>query len=108
MKVVRDWLVFSIGLIMVVLMLWDLTFSEHGYFVFKQEKEQQAQLMVEIEALKLKKAHLNAEIIRLRDDPRALEEVIHRELGYVYPDEYMLIMPKNMQKNHGENRSEDE
>ena len=23
-----------------------------------------------------------------------LEEVIHRELGYVYPDEFMLIMPK--------------
>ncbi|MDX8382543.1 MAG: septum formation initiator family protein [Ghiorsea sp.] len=112
MKLVRDWLVFSIGLIIVVLMLWDLTFSEHGYFVFKQENEQKMQLMAEIKALKIEKEQLNAEIIRLRDDPRALEEVIHRELGYVYPDEYMLIMPKYTPKNntinHDENRSEDE
>ena len=112
MKLVRDWFVFSIGLIIVVLMLWDLTFSEHGYFVFKQEKEQEAQLMVEIEALRARKAQLNAEIILLRDDPRALEEMIHRELGYVYPDEYMLIIPKhaltNNKKNQGETRSENE
>jgi len=79
---------------MVVLMIWDLLFSDHGYFVFKQEQQQLRQLQHELNQLKAEQARLKAEIIRLREDPRTLEEVIRRELGYVYPDEYMLIMPE--------------
>lgn len=47
----------------------------------------------ELEGLKAEREKLAKEILRLRNDPRALEELVHRELGYVYPDEYMLIMP---------------
>lgn len=75
-------------------MLWNLIFSDHGYLVYRSEKAQLQQLKAEIEALKLKRKKLGAEILRLRNDPKALEELVHRELGYVYPDEYMLILPK--------------
>lgn len=76
-----------------VLMIWDLIFSDHGYFVFKQESMEQEQLESEIQRLKAEKEKLGQDVIRLREDPKALEEVIHRELGYVYPDEIMIIMP---------------
>jgi len=114
MKSIRAWLIYSVGLLIVVLMFWDLIFSEHGYFVFQQESERTEQLQTEIQHLQQEKARLNAEVLRLRDDPRSLEEVIHRELGYVYPDEYMLIMPKKTQNNvdtqelDKQDRSEDE
>lgn len=52
------------------------------------------QLNQDIIRLKEERELLKAYILRLRQDPKTLEEVIHRELGYVYPDEYMLIMPK--------------
>jgi len=75
-------------------MLWDLIFSDHGYLVYRSEQAELQQLKAEIEVLKLKRKKLGAEILRLRNDPKALEELVHRELGYVHPDEYMLILPK--------------
>jgi cell division protein FtsB len=74
-------------------MIWDLIFSDHGYFVFKHEYEKQEQLALDIDNLKVEKEKLSNNIIDLRDDAKILEEVIHRELGYVYPDETMIIMP---------------
>jgi len=76
-------------------MVWDLLFSDHGYFVFKEEYKQQQNLEAEIRALKIEEQKLKAEIIQLRDNPKTLEQVIHEELGYVYPDEFMLIMPSD-------------
>jgi len=108
MKKIRSWLLYSLGFIVVALMLWDFTFSEHGYFVFEQERSALVQFKDEIKQLSTEKERLNTEIIRLRDDPKALEEVVHRELGYVYPDEYMLIMPTKNQNNNEIKGSEDE
>jgi len=85
---------YALGLVIIVLMVWDLIFSDHGYFVFQHEHEQEQNLQQEIERLRAEETRLKEEIIRLREDPKTLEEVIRRELGYVYPDEYMLIMPK--------------
>jgi len=69
-------------------------FAKHGYFVFKEEQRAQQLLIIDIDALKAEKADLQQEVIRLREDPKALEAVIHEELGYVYPDETMIIMLK--------------
>lgn len=52
------------------------------------------QLQVDIEALKVEKERLQGEVMRLREDPETLELMIRQELGYVYPDETMIIMPK--------------
>lgn len=75
-------------------MAYELLFSEYGYYVYQSEKMQLQQLQQELESLKAQREQLAREVLRLRDDPRALEELIHRELGYVYPDEYMLIVPR--------------
>jgi len=89
-------------------MIWDLIFSDHGYFVFQQESKQQQALDDEIRALRTEEVRLKAEIIRLRENPKALEEVIHRELGYVYPDEFMLIMPETEEAKIAEQKIEKE
>lgn len=78
-------------------MIWDVLFSDHGYFVYDAEQQVLEKLTLEIKQLKAEKEVLKHQIIRLREDPETLEEVIHRELGYVYPDEYMLIMPDSGQ-----------
>jgi cell division protein FtsB len=69
--------------------------------VYRQEAMQLEKLEREVVELRTRKERLAKEILRLRNDPRALEELVHRELGYVYPDEYILIMPeeeKNIQR----------
>jgi cell division protein FtsB len=74
---------------------WELIWSDHGYRVYQGERAKLEKLEVELKALKAKREWLAKEILRFRNDPAALEELVHRELGYVYPDEYMLIIPEN-------------
>lgn len=89
------WLLWIGGGAAVAYMSWNLVFSDHGYLVYRQEAEQLQQLESEVEALKAGRERLAREVLRLRNDPDALEELVHRELGYVHPDEYMLIMPEH-------------
>lgn len=74
-------------------MSWNLLFSGQGYIVYRQEVETLEQLKGELEALKSERERLAGEILRLRNDPDALEQFVHDELGYVHRDEFMLIMP---------------
>ncbi len=75
-------------------MAWDLIWSNHGWLVYRKEHAQLLALQQKVATLQAQREKLAKEILRLRKDPKALEEMVHRELGYVYPDEYMLIVPK--------------
>ncbi len=88
------WLLWVVGCAWLAYMLWGLVFSDYGYLVYQQEAEQVHQLETELTKLKAEREHLAQEVLRLRDDPDALEELIHRELGYVHPNEYMVIRPE--------------
>ena len=72
---------------------YDLVFSDHGYLVYRREHAQLVQLEGEVAQMRQDREKLARQVLQLRNDPKALEELIHRELGYVHPDEYMLIMP---------------
>jgi len=87
------WLFWMVGCIGLTYMLWNLIFSDHGYFVYQQEAMQLQQLKAEVADLKIERERLANEVLRFRNDPQALEELIHRELGYVHPDEFMVMMP---------------
>ena len=78
----------------VAYMSYDLLFSDHGYLVYRQEKQQLQALEDDISQMRQQRERLAREILRLRNDPKALEELAHRELGYVYPDEYIVIIPE--------------
>lgn len=72
---------------------YDLVFSDHGYLVYRREHARLVQLQAEVAQMRKDRERLARQVLQLRKDPKALEELIHRELGYVHPDEYMLIMP---------------
>ncbi len=76
-------------------MLWGLLFSDHGWLVYRREAAELASLQRQVEELKRQRELLAEKILRLRNDPEALEELVHRELGYVHADEFMLIMPED-------------
>jgi len=88
---IGQWLLWIGGAAIVAYMFWSLVFSEHGYLVYQQEAAQVQQLEDDLAATKAERERLATEVLRLRNDPKALEELIHRELGYVHPDEYMVI-----------------
>lgn len=87
-------------------MSWELILSDHGYRVYQDERAQLEKLEVELKALKVKREWLAKEILRFRNDPAALEELVHRELGYVYPDEYMLIIPDKREEREERRKEE--
>jgi len=78
----------------VAYMGYGLLFSDHGYRVYRQERQQLEALRSETARLRAQRERVAREILRLRNDPKALEELAHRELGYVYPDELIVIMPE--------------
>ncbi|MDQ6992278.1 MAG: septum formation initiator family protein [Mariprofundus sp.] len=86
-------LIASVGVL--AYMSWNLFFSDHGYFVYRAESQQLQLLRDEVAKLEKQREQLSTEILRLRNDPDAMEELIHRELGYVYSDEFMIVVPKN-------------
>ena len=79
-------------------MTYDVVFSDHGYLVYRNEKHQLEQLQAKVQKLEQQREQMAKEVLRLRNDPKALEELVHRELGYVHPDEYVLIFPKKKEE----------
>ncbi|ATX81323.1 cell division protein FtsB [Mariprofundus ferrinatatus] len=79
-------------------MVWSLIFSDHGYLVYRQEAMQTELLRGELEEQQAERERLAKEVLRLRNDPDALEELVHRELGYVYPDEIIVMMPERVEE----------
>lgn len=90
---IKSWLLRGLALLVLVWMTYNLVFSEHGYFVYRAEQQQLQTLQLELNALKQQREQLAQDILRLRHDPKALEDLVHRNLGYLYPDEFMIIMP---------------
>lgn len=75
-------------------MCWVLLFSDRGYVVYQQEARELEQLKAEITGLKNDRERLARDILRFRNDPDALEQLVHEELGYVHSDEFMLVIPE--------------
>lgn len=94
MRSAGRWLFWAASVAALGYMTWSLIFSDHGYLVYRQEAMQTGMLRAELKELQAERERLAEEVLRLRNDPDALEELVHRELGYVYPDEIMLIMPE--------------
>jgi len=94
---VQSWFLRGLALLVFAWMLYDLIFSTHGYLVYRSEQQQLQVLQQQLHDLKAQREVLAKDILRLRHDPHALEDLVHKELGYVFPDEFMLIMPDEKQ-----------
>jgi len=74
-------------------MTYQLIFSKHGYFVYQQEQQHIIELKQQAHDLKQQRETMVRRILQLRHNPQALENLAHERLGYVYPNEYILMMP---------------
>jgi len=88
------WLFWIAGTLAIAYMGWNLLFSDHGYGVYREEAAKLREQERQLAELRRQREQLAREVLRLRNDPEALEELIHRELGYVHPDEVMVILPQ--------------
>jgi len=79
--------------LILIYMAYDVLFSPQGWIAYRREAARVERLEREIATLKAERARLTRELQRLRNDPKAIEALIHRELGYVHPDETMVIVP---------------
>ena len=96
---IKSWLLRGLALLVLVWMVYDLIFSDHGYLVYRAEVVELKHAEAELEALKSQRERLAKDILRLRNNPKALEDLVHRELGYLHPDEYMIIIPNKEKTN---------
>jgi len=93
----QSWLLWGLALLVLAWMTYQLVFSHHGYLVYQQEQQQFIALQTQAKALEQQRQNMARRILQLRHDPKALEDLAHQRLGYVYPDEYILIMPDEKQ-----------
>ena len=80
--------------LLLFVLVWDLLFSDHSYPIYQREKAQIAKLKQQIGALQQQRQQLTKEIFRLRHDPKALEQLVHQRLGYLHPDEFVILHPE--------------
>jgi len=93
LHIIKSWLLWGLALLVLAWMTYQLVFSKHGYFVYQQELQQMRQWEQQASDLKQQRETMVRRILQLRHNPKALEHLAHQRLGYVYPDEYILIMP---------------
>jgi cell division protein FtsB len=67
-------------------------FGDGGILHVWKEQERTAELLRELDALRLENALLAEEIAALRTDPRAIERVAREELGLVGPNEVVFLV----------------
>ena len=72
-------------------LLW---FGDQGLIRWRQTQKQSLLVMEDVRLVKNRIQRIKDEIVLLEKDPMALEEVARRELGMVYPDEILCIVPK--------------
>jgi len=87
------------ALVILHYLAFELIMSKQGYLVYQKEKQQLQQLQQETQKMQAYHDKLAKEVIYIREDSHALEALVHSELGYVYPDEYVLIMKEKNKQN---------
>jgi len=89
-------LIWLLAITLLIGMVWALLFSDHSYYVYRSEQAQTVKLQQQIVQLQQQREKLAKEILLLRDDPAALERLVHERLGFVHPDEYIILQPEGV------------
>ncbi|WP_130470678.1 FtsB family cell division protein [Candidatus Magnetaquicoccus inordinatus] len=87
-----------LGLFLLVANVWIqyiLWFGDQGLVRWRQTQKQYMLVMEDVKLVEKRIQQIKDEIMMLEKDPMALEEVARRELGMVYPDEIVFIVPKD-------------
>ncbi|MBF0460816.1 MAG: septum formation initiator family protein [Magnetococcales bacterium] len=86
-----------LGLFLLIANAWVqylLWFGDQGLVRWRQTQKQYLLVLEDVRLAEKRIQLIKDEIVMLEKDPVALEEVARRELGMVYPDEILFIVPK--------------
>jgi len=95
----RPWLVTVFGGAIMLWLAYSVLLSKHGLPSYLEETQVLRLLQIDLQHVQSEREAIAKRIVLLRDDPNYLESVVRRELGYVYPDEYVLILKSAKQAN---------
>jgi len=95
----RPWLVTVFGGAILLWLAYSVLLSNHGLPSYLEETQVLRLLQIDLQQVQGEREALAKRIVLLRDDPHYLESVVRRELGYVHPDEYVLILKSAKQAN---------
>ena len=87
----HPWVVTVFGAVVALWLIYSVLFSDRGLPRYLNEARELKVLQYDLQQVRAKREQLAQRVLLLRSDRSYLESVIHRELGYVYPDEYILI-----------------
>jgi cell division protein FtsB len=80
-----------LALVTAVLVI-DAVVGEKGLVEIVRARRQHAELEQALAVAKATNAQLRGETRRLREDPKAIEELARRELGFIRPGEKLFII----------------
>ncbi len=84
---------FAIGFLLVVILIFTV-FGKKGFLEIARVRKIQADLVGEIDALKLQIARLEKEIAALKTDPTAVDKEARDKLWLMKPDEKVIVKKK--------------
>ena len=79
-------------LFVIVVVLTDALAGEDGLLQRRRAREAYQEQRAALEQIREENRRLLGEIRRLRDDPRTLEALARRELGFARPDEVVFVV----------------
>jgi len=82
---------YVLALVTTVLVI-DAVVGEKGLLEIFRARRQHAELEQALATAKANNSQLRAETRRLREDPKAIEELARRELGFIRPGEKLFII----------------
>lgn len=72
--------------------------SDRGLLQVRKQRVQLAKAREEVSQLEADNKRLEAEVVALKNDPRALEKIAREELNLVRPGEVVLVLPDGWEK----------
>lgn len=85
-------LVHGLLLIAAAAIVADTLVGDRGLLAMKRARQEYDDLTTSVAQAKAENARLREEARRLREDPKAIEELARRELGFIRPGEKVFIV----------------
>ena len=92
-RVIQSWLLRGLALFVLVVLVYGLLGSEHSIGVYQQEQRSLQAMQKRLQALQQQHEHLARMIVGVRDNRQVQEDLVRKRLGFVYPDEYIWMVP---------------
>ena len=84
---------FLVSLLFSVLVLAFFFVSGSGFLQVRRQRRQLAELQAEVTQLDVDNRKLEAEVLALRTDPKAVEKIARERLNLVRPGDVVIVLP---------------